>query len=615
MFPPPISGLIRPLEPALFRLLIPDKLRRSIPGPGPGAVSPAQFAEGLLRNLDIRYEVADADLRRIPTRGSGLIVANHPFGFLEGLIFLSLLERVRTDYRIMANGLLSSVAALRERLIFVNPFQEREARYENGRAIRASIEFLSAAGLLVMFPAGEVAHLNWAERPIADPKWSTAPARLARNLGCFTLPVFFEGANSMTFQLVGTIHPRLRTLNLPRELSRKSRHTVRVHIGTPISAAALRRYGDADSATDYIRARTYLLMNRSANPKPERLAAFFRPKQKVIDFPRPAGKIADEIAALGADRMLLQNEDFAVYLAPAAEIPNVLREIGRCREMSYRAVGEGTGNSFDLDEFDEYYNHLFMWARADHRIAGAYRIAATPDVLPKCGVRGLYTSTLFQYEPGFFERLGPALELGRSFICAEYQKHYAPLLFLWKGIAKYVEQRPECAVLFGAVSISSNYHSLSQTLIVNFLRGHLSSHLADWVRPRREFRSRPLLPRHVKCLNRLLPSLEELSASVQDLESDGKALPVLIRQYLKLGGEFVAFNVDAKFSNAIDALLVADLRTATQTTLERCMGREGASAFRNWHAARSTFNALSSTREREAHERGGEADGEARLLH
>jgi len=615
MFPPSLGSLIRPLEPALFRLLVPDKLRRSIPAPGPGAVTPAKFTEDLLRNLDIRYEVADADLRRIPPRGSGLIVANHPFGFLEGLIFLSLLERVRTDYRIVANGLLSSVAALRERFIFVNPFQERETRYENGRAVRASIEFLSAAGLLVMFPAGEVAHLNWAERPIADPKWSTASARLARNLGCVTLPVFFEGANSMAFQMIGTIHPRLRTLNLLRELARKSRHTVRVHIGTPISAAALRQYADADSATDYIRARPYLLMNRSVNPKPERLATFFRPKRKVIEFSRPADKLADEVASLAAERTLLQNEDLTVYLASAAEIPNILREIGRCREVSYRAVGEGTGNSFDLDEFDKYYSHLFVWAPADRRIAGAYRIAATADVLPKYGVTGLYTSTLFQYEPGFFERLGPALELGRSFICAEYQKHYAPLLFLWKGIAKYVEQRPECAVLFGAVSISSNYHALSQTLIVNFLRGHLSNHLVEWVRPRREFRSRPLLPRHVKCLNRLLPSLEDLSASVQDLESDGKSLPVLVRQYLKLGGQFLAFNVDAKFSNAIDALLVADLRTATQTTLERCMGREGASTFRNWHAARSSSNALGSAQKREGHERATGTDRGPRSLH
>jgi putative hemolysin len=175
-----------------------------------------------------------------------------------------------------------------------------------------------------------------------------------------------------------------------------------------------------------------------------------------------------EVERLGAERVLVSGGDFQVLLASAPEIPNLLHEIGRCREVTYRAVGEGTGNALDLDEFDQHYQHMILWNVVDRRLAGAYRLAATTDVLPTRGVKGLYTNTLFHYESEFFERIGPAVELGRSFVCPEYQKHYSPLLMLWKGIAAFVQRRPECAVLFGAVSISSDYQALSRSLIVDY---------------------------------------------------------------------------------------------------------------------------------------------------
>lgn len=578
LLPPVVASLVRPLEPALLKILFPDKLLRSVPEPENCAGSAARFAEQLLKNLNIRYEISDTDLQRIPATGSAMIAANHPFGFLEGLLLLALLERVRPDYRIVANELLSSVAALRSRLIFVNPFQESASPQENGRSLRASLEWLQGGGMLIMFPAGEVAHLNWRERSVADPKWNTATARLACRIGCPTLPLFFDGANSLRFQMMGTIHRRLRTLNLARELVNKSKQTIRIRIGSGIPASVLRGYQQPEAATEYLRARTYLLLNRAAALKP--ISARAKP---AIDSLTPR-LMADEIAALPSDRKLASNEDLTVYLASAFEIPNVLREIGHCREESYRQIGEGTGNVIDLDEFDEYYQHIFLWSR-DQRVAGAYRVAATPDVLSKRGIKGLYTSTLFHYDAAFFERLGPAFELGRSFVCREYQKHYAPLLLLWKGIARCVQQRPECAVLFGAVSISSDYQHLSQTLIVDFLSGHLASKMSDFVRPRHGYRRPALVPKHVKQLSQLLTTAEELSSSIQDLEGDGKGLPILLRQYLRLGGQFLGFNVDSHFSNALDALILADLRTAAQPILERCMGREGAATFRAFHQA------------------------------
>ena len=580
LLPGPLKNLARPFDPALLKLFVPEELVRSYSASRLDGQTAAEFTGCMLRHLNISYQIDSSDMNRLPATGAALIVANHPFGMLEGLILVDMLEKVRPDFRIVANGILATTPALHEKVFFVNPFDNASAT-ENGRSLRLSLDWLRRGGMLVMFPAGEVSHLNWNEAPVADPKWNSASARLARKVGCPTVPLFFEGANSLPFQMLGALHPRLRTLNLARELVKKRSHTINVRVGTTIPAAVLKSYPDAESATEYMRARTYLLLNRPARPH-----AISQARTKPVAAAVSAEAIHSEVDRLAPDRVLCSGGEFQVLLASASEIPSLLTEIGRSRELTYRAVGEGTGKALDLDEFDQHYQHLILWHETDRRLAGAYRLAATTDVLPAYGSKGLYTNTLFHYAPEFFHRIGPALELGRSFVCPDYQKHYSPLLLLWKGIANYVQRRPECAVLFGAVSISSDYQILSRSLIVEHLKGHLAKELSGLVRPRRGFRRHLPLPKHVKLLGRLIGSIDELSASVQDLEMDGKGLPVLIRQYMKVGGQFLGFNVDPHFSNALDALVFADLRVAATPMLERLMGRAGAQAFRAHHPLR-----------------------------
>ncbi|HLH03811.1 MAG TPA: GNAT family N-acyltransferase [Bryobacteraceae bacterium] len=557
LFAHPADKLVKPLDPLLVRLFFREQLRRSIPREEQSA---AEFARRLLANLSIGASISAADRARIPRKGAAVIVANHPFGFLEGLLLLDLLERIRPDYRIVANHVLADVAALAERMILVNAFDER-APGENRRAVRRCVEFLEAGGLLVLFPAGEVSHLDWNERAVVDPRWNPAAARFARKAGCPVVPLFFVGSNSPAFQLAGTIHPRLRTLNLLNELCKKSNQQIEIRTGTPVTAATLRRFENSRAAADYLRARTYLLRNRSAEPGEKPLRHGFRRARPLA--PAVAPEVLErELEALPPECLLAQNTEFRVYGARAEQIPETLLEIGRCREQTYREVGEGTGRGRDLDRFDAYYQHILLWHGKDRRVAGAYRLVATPDVLPKRGIAGLYSSTLFRYQPEFFASIGPAVELGRSFVCREYQRHYAPLLLLWKGILAHLARRPECGVLFGAVSMSSDYQPLSRTLLFNFLDGHVSHDARCWVRPRRAFRQSIGTPKHVEQLSRLLPSVEELSASLADIEAGGKGVPVLIRQYLKAGGRLLGFNVDRKFANALDVLVMADLRTA-----------------------------------------------------
>lgn len=564
----------RPLDSALRRWVLPPDLMDSFQRAQGG--SGAAIAGDLLKAFDIRFEINGKDAERIPRQGKALVVANHPFGIVEGLILAVLLDSVRQDYRIVANSVLTGIGRLSDVFVTVNPFETAQAHIENRRPLRACLEWLAGSGLLAMFPAGEVAHLHLMEHSITDPPWKTTAARLALRAHCPVVPIYFEGANSLSFQLAGTLHPHLRTIGLAREFCKLRGKTIQVRIGSAIPASTLATYDDPNRATEYLRSRTFFLANRPRTAlvhPPTTLAP-----ERSTTVPPPAGQLlAEEVAALPAECELVRSGDFSVYLATATELPRILTEIGRCRELSFRLVGEGTGKEIDLDWFDSHYYHLFLWNRADNRLAGAYRLALSAEVLERYGIRGLYTSTLFRYQPEFFTRLGPAIEMGRSFVSPEYQKSYSPLLLLWKGITRFIERHPEAAVLFGAVSISRDYRAASRRLMATYLSKRAAHALAKLVAPRMPFRSKE--SSSIRRLALVAANIEDISLSIADIEDDGKGIPVLVRQYLKAGGKLLAFNVDPQFSDTLDALLLADLRSAPPPILERCLGRADAKAF------------------------------------
>jgi putative hemolysin len=437
--------------------------------------------------------------------------------------------------------------------------------------------------LLATFPAGEVAHLNFRDGTTVDPPWNMAIARLVRISGSPALPVFFQGSNSLTFQLAGAVHPMFRTASLPRELLNKSGRQIRVRVGRPIPTTEFPALSDDREVTEYLRWRTYLLDDgEKVHTFPSRLPSFRKPAL-IVDA-SPQSQLAAELSHLSADRKLCESGDFSVYVATAGEIPHVLHEIGRLREIAFRQAGEGTGRAIDLDRFDNHYRHLFAWNHTRGELVGAYRLGVTTEILPKYGLGGLYTNTLFRYRRNLFDRVGPAVELGRSFVRLEYQKQYAPLLLLWRGIGQFVARRPECAALFGGVSISNRYHAVSRYLMVRFLEAHRSSELAGLVEPRRPYKPAPRVVRHVGGMP-LPEDLDDLSKLIADLESDGKGVPILVKQYCKTGGRLLACNVDRNFGDALDALIVVDLRRAPAPLLERYLGKQGAQAFAAWHGA------------------------------
>lgn len=543
--------------------------------------------ETLLEEMQVDLELQPADLERIPAKGPLVAVANHPFGVLDGAALGVLLSRVRPDVRVITNSLLEGIPELSEHCFFVDPFHSPTSVEKNLRALKQAIEWLQQGGALAVFPAGEVSQFNVGQGQIADPAWNTVAARLIRKTGASALPVYFCGHNSVTFQLLGMIHPRLRTLVLIQEFLQQRGKKLEVRVGTSIPSELIVNIEDDREATEYLRLRTYLLAQRGKKSLslPTRMRAVLPKKaQEAITAAVPQSLLVHDIEALPADQLLTESSEFAVYAARAAEMPHLLEELGRLREITFRAAGEGTGKRTDLDQFDNYYWHLLLWNKPKQELAGAYRAGNTDEIIRAHGIKGLYTNTVFRYDERLFMKIGSALELGRSFVRAEYQRQYAPLLQLWKGIARFVAARPETPVLFGAVSISNEYSRLSREMIVQYFESRDDGReFVDLIQPRTPFRTPKLRGLDCRALCDALHNLDELGEPISDVEEDGKGVPILIRQYDKVGGKLVGFNLDRKFSDVVDGLVIVDLRETDPSVLERYMGKEGYAGFRRFH--------------------------------
>ena len=548
------------------------------------------FLSVALDALDIECAIGADELTRIPARGPVIVVANHPFGAVEGVMLAQQLRRVRGDVRILANQLLERIPELSELFIAVDVFGGTHAVQANIAPLRRATRWLTDGGLLVVFPAGTVSHFQLRRASVTDPHWNPNIARLAKRTGADVVPVYIPGGNSALFQIAGLLHPRLRTALLPRELLNKARARVRFHVGEPIASAQLRACASDAEVMQYLRMATYMLADRESAPAVTRGRHRTRPAQlaRVGEAIAPA-LLRAEVEALPAVQCLVESGEFMVVCAQARQIPWCLQEIGRLRELSFRAAGEGTGRATDIDLFDAYYRHLFVWDARACAIVGAYRIGLADEILARIGPRGLYTHSLFKYGRQLLDHVNPALELGRSFVREDYQKSFAPLLLLWRGIGQFVVNDPRYAVMFGPVSISNDYTPLSRRLLVDYLRAHaMEKALARHVKPRRPFRAPPSTMRRELDVA-VLRGVEGVSRLVARIERDNKGMPILLKQYLKLGGRTLAFSADENFGNALDGLIMVDLRRSDPRVLARYMGAQGAEAFLAYHRVDSDF--------------------------
>lgn len=585
--------------PALERYLrlsgVNDIYARALESPG------SNFWEQTVASMGITYTLTDEDRERIPTSGPVVVLANHPYGGIEGVILGALLCSVRPDVMVMGSYLLKYIPELAEKVIFVDNFGRSESLKKNIQPLKQCIKTLREGHMLAIFPAGEVSSFDVKRRRVMDPPWNHTVARIIQKTQAPVLPIFFSGNNGPLFNAAGLVHPRLRTMLLPRELVRRQNRTFQVQIGSLIPHKKIARLESEHELLAYLRLRTYMLDKRPDSPggRPRfRVISSLRkrilPPQgnghqppSPVESGRDPALMAAEVARLGPEQLLAESGKFQAFIASAREIPNVLQEIGRLREMTFRLVGEGTGKAIDLDRFDHYYEHLFIWNAEAREIVGAYRVGKTTKIIEEHGIDGLYTSTLFSFKPQLFTRMGPAMEMGRSFVRPEYQRSIVALPLLWKGISRFVLLNPDYRTLFGPVSISNDYTSMSREMIVRFLRDNNSlSELSKLVKPKRPPRLRAMRLHEVREFRSVLNNMEDVSEVVSDIEPVNKGIPVLLKQYLKLGGKILSFNVDPDFNNCLDGLIYVDLLQTPPKTLGMYMGIDNVYNLHDYHAAK-----------------------------
>lgn len=508
----------------------------------PPALAPAAFVKFALSSIGLGYQLRSGQLDDIPAHGPLIVIANHPFGAADGLVLTDLLMQRRGDTLLFANTLLRRIPELAPLIAPVDVFRAGASL----GGIRAALRHLRAGGALLVFPAGEVSRLELRQRRVSDPPWADSVAMLARRSGAAVLPAHIEGRAHWHSLFAGLLHPRFRTACLARDLLRTRHRSIGIRLGEAVPAAELARI-DPGAQTAYLRLLSDALARDARAPA--------QGPQQPLAAPQPPALMQADIAQLPPHCCLTRQGEFAVYRAPAARIPHVLEEIGRLRELSFRQVGEGSGLARDLDRFDAHYEHLFVWHTARSELIGAYRLGFTDPLCAVGGVEALYTHTLFDYDARMLQRVGPALELGRSFVCPEWQRSFRPLRLLWTGIAAVLDAHPELRCLFGPVSISASYSAAGRRLMEAALsRHHGDPALREMVRPRTPSRAHgdaaPMRP-VVAALGD--PSL--LSRVIGRLDPALGGLPVLVRHYLELKGRFAGFNVDAAFGNTLDGLV------------------------------------------------------------
>ncbi len=542
------------------------------------------FAEVALRLLKVEFHTPPEVLAKIPPTGPLVVVSNHPFGGIDGLMQLAGIRRVRQDVRLLSTFYLAVMPPMHQFCFWVDPFGGPEARDLNAKAARDAVRWLRSGGSMGIFPSGEVSSFSLKARRVIDPPWLTSVGRIIRASRAPVLPMFFHGRNGAPFHVAGMIHPRLRTLLLPRQLLAHQGGTFRMEIGSLIPPERFKGMDDREMM-DYLSMRTCMLQVRSpARTSTPAQSHSVPPAGLPLAEAMPADVLAREIDALPPEQRLTEAGSRVVVWAFADQIPSALLEIGRLRQMTYREAGEGTEAERDLDEFDARYRHLILWCRQKREIIGAYRLGLVDEVTRDRGVTGLYTHTLFDYDDRLLQQIGPAIEVGRAFVRSEYQRDYAPLMLLWRGVSLFVMAHPQYKRMFGCVSVSNRYRSITRDLFVEFLRlNHLDPELSRLIIARTPPQLSRSSRRLAGLISRVVRDLDHVADLVEDLESEGREVPILIRQYVRLNARTLGFNIDPAFGETLDALMLLDLTQVEYAILVRYVGREKADAFLRFH--------------------------------
>lgn len=551
------------------------------------------FLNAILDEFQIKFEIPEEDLKRLPKDGAYITISNHPLGGIDGILLLKLMLEREPNFKIIANFLLHRIDPMKPYIMPVNPFENHKDAKSSVVGIKETLRHLSDGKPLGMFPAGEVSTYKDGKL-VVDKTWEEGAIKVIRKAQVPVVPIYFHAKNSRLFYFLSSLNSTLRTAKLPSELLTQKDRVIKVRIGKPILVTEQNEHETIEEYSEFLRKKTYMLANSFDDEDHNFLSATNLNQLKLPRSPKqiatPANreKMAAEVENLRhSDSRLTVSKNYEVFFTEAHKIPNILHEIGRLREVTFREIGEGTNNSIDLDKYDEYYHHMFLWDEENQQIAGAYRMGLGSEIFAKHGISGFYLQELFRFEPELFDMMSKSIEMGRAFITKEYQQKPMPLFLLWKGIVHTTLRHPEHRYLIGGVSISNQFTEFSKSLMIEFMKSHYyDPYVAQYVYPKKEYKVKLKDADKDFVFEEAEADLNKFDKIIDEIEPGTLRLPVLIKKYIKQNARVIAFNVDPLFNNAVDGLMyirIADLPESTvkpvmeefQAELERKLAEKG----------------------------------------
>jgi len=507
-----------------------------------------QFLAAYKRNSRIKHIIPQNQLERIPPTESLLIIANHPTGIPDGLLILDQVLKVRQDVKIIANELTYKVDPIKPFTIPVDPYENAESKVQNSAQIRTILQWLNEGHCIILFPAGNVADYDFKKKEISEQFWHpTAKKIILKHQGAI-LPWAIAGKNSALFYQLGKIHPAFKSALLTREGIKKRRRPIYSFIGKPCRING--NEGLLNDLETKVKLMSISLINKTKNP-------FKQPKKTIlpnIASKRNTSLLEAEISMLSEP--LITKGSYHVYLTTYNESTELILEIGRLREITFRSVNEGSGKDRDLDKYDEQFLHLILWDNEHKEIVGAYRLGDGT----KLHHAKNYHSIMYDYyqkNNDIENVLKQSLILGRAFVREEYQQKAFPLFLLWQGITQYIKSSKEIKFILGQTSLPNSYHPFTKALITGFiLKNHSDKNLLKHFNAYFPYEKEPNKLVSDWLNNPANVDFKRLDRIVECVEPDGNKLPILFRRYIEQNAVCIGINIDPDFQNSIDILML-----------------------------------------------------------